>query len=134
LRELEGVGRQLKPEDEKEFENKIRPFRNQALAAVKIFKQNCDQSNENFNSRASSENEQKQQLMLSQEQILPEEIEVEQRKIQLETYETLQKDIEELHDLFSEFAQQVHVSLIFNVLCLIITLIKCFHADSRRYS
>ncbi|XP_046643546.1 syntaxin-17-like [Daphnia pulicaria] len=104
LRELEGVGCQLKPEDEKEFENKIRPYRIQALIAVKKFKQNL---NENFDSHV-SESEQKQQLMLSQEQILPEEIEVEQRKIQLETYEDLQKDIEELHDLFSEFAQQVH--------------------------
>lgn len=108
LRELEGVGCQLKPEDEKEFENKIRPYRIQALNAVKKFKQNL---NENFDSHV-SESEQKQQLMLSQEQILPEEIEVEQRKIQLETYEDLQKDIEELHNLFSEFAQQVHVSLL----------------------
>ena len=44
--------------------------------------------------------------------MLPEEIDVEQRRAQLETYENLQKDVEDLQDLFSEFSQQVHVSLL----------------------
>lgn len=110
LEELEEVARQLTPDDELQFERKIRPYKNQALDAVRVFKQNSDDSYKAFQPHI-SENDQKQQVMLLKE-VLPVEIEIEQRKAQLETYVNLQKDIEELQDLFSEFSHQVHVSKI----------------------
>lgn len=76
---------------------------------MKEFKQYSEESSDGFLIDL-PENDEKQKLVLSQAQILPEEIDVEKRKAQLESFENLQKDIEELHDLFTEFSQQVHVS------------------------
>ncbi|XP_059351620.1 syntaxin-17-like [Daphnia carinata] len=107
LLELEGVAQQLTSDDEIEFEKRVRPYKNQALNAIRILKQNADNFNEGFEPLTSEEG-QKKQLELIKETVLPEEIEVEQRKVQFETYQNLQKDIEELHDLFSEFSHQVN--------------------------
>ncbi len=110
VRELEQVGQQLTPSDENEFEKKIKPYKIQALSAVRDFKQYIEEPWKDVSLESQSEHP--QQLQLSQEQILPEEIEVEQRRAQLETYQNLQKDMEDLQDLFSDFSEQVHVSLI----------------------
>lgn len=107
LQELEGVSQHLTSDDEIEFEKKVRPYKNQALNAIRIFKQNSDNFNNVFESHTSEE-DQKKQIELIEEIVIPEEIEVEQCKAQFETYQNLQKDIEELHDLFSEFSHQVN--------------------------
>lgn len=107
LQELEGVSQHLTSDDEIEFEKKVRPYKNQALNAIRIFKQNSENFNNVFESHTSEE-DQKKQIELIEETVIPEEIEVEQCKAQFETYQNLQKDIEELHDLFSEFSHQVN--------------------------
>ncbi|KAI9564399.1 hypothetical protein GHT06_008138 [Daphnia sinensis] len=107
LQELEGVAQQLTPDDGIEFEKKVRLYKSQALNAIRVFKQNSDNFNDSVEPYMSEEN-QKKQLELIEEIFLPEEIEIEQRKAQFDTYQNLQKDIEELHDLFAEFSHQVN--------------------------
>ena len=77
------------------------------MTAINNFKLYFEEHKETSEHRL--EDEQYPSLVLEQQQILPEEIEVEQRRAQFEAMQNLQQDIDELHDLFSEFSQQVHV-------------------------
>lgn len=109
LQELEEVSEKLTDKEKKEFEDSLKPFKIQALTAIKNFKKFSVEISSKGPSCPKEENGETTQPQLLQSQIFPEEIELEERKAQLDNFETLQRDIEELHDLFSEFSQQVHV-------------------------
>ena len=64
-----------------------------------------------------------------QETLLPEEIELEQRKIQYATWQNLQQDINDLHELFAEFSQNVNVNSIAIVIYFSIIRVS-FDTDS----
>lgn len=106
---MEEVSEKLTGEDKNEFEDSFKPCKIQALTAIKSFKRFSIKISSKSSSCPKVENGGETQLQLIQAQDFPEEIEIEERKAQLANLETLQRDIEELHDLFSEFSQQVHV-------------------------
>lgn len=109
IHELEEVGQQLNYQDQKEFTEKIKPYKKLAQSAVKDFKYCSEEYSDTLPHLLEAE-ENREKINLSQALILPEEFEIETRKAHLETFENLQKDVEDLHDLFAEFSQQVHVS------------------------
>jgi len=122
IREVEEVGQHLSKQDEVEFLKLIEPHIKRALDAIKSFN-NASQvltSTQESSSHSNSEGDDeeitpplKQITLQYDEKLLEEEIEVESKKAQLETVENLQHDIEELHDLFNQFAQNVQVGLIY---------------------
>ncbi len=119
---MEEVGQHLSKQDEVEFLKLIEPHIKRALDAIKSFN-NASQvltSTQESSSHSNSEGDDeeitpplKQITLQYDEKLLEEEIEVESKKAQLETVENLQHDIEELHDLFNQFAQNVQVGLIY---------------------
>lgn len=100
-------------EDRREFEDSFKSYKNQALSAINNFKKHTSEVANPLSHI--EESEETNQLQLLQAQVLlQEEDELEERAAQLESVENLQKDIEELQELFTEFSQQVHVSY-FNI-------------------
>lgn len=117
IREVEEVGQHLSQQDEPEFLKLIEPHIKRALDAIKSFNTasqvliSTQESSSHSNFDVDEENtpQLKQIALQYDEKLLEEEIEVESKKAQLETVENLQHDIEELHDLFNQFAQNVQV-------------------------
>lgn len=115
IREVEEVGQHLSQQDEPEFLKLIEPHIKRALDAIKSFNTasqvliSTQESSSHSNFDVDEENtpQLKQIALQYDEKLLEEEIEVESKKAQLETVENLQHDIEELHDLFNQFAQNV---------------------------
>ena len=110
--EMDEVGRQLPAQEEAEFSRLVEPHLRKALEVIKSFTL-ASQVTEELSLQDAEAlrevNNQQQQLQLQKEQYAEEQLALEQRKAQLESYENLQQDIEDLHDLFSQFAQQVNV-------------------------
>lgn len=105
----------LDPEEAKEFDRKINPHKKRALDAIKkstdLF--NTINGIEEITPKIQEPEHSHGGLQLQyKEEFLPEEIEVEQRKAQLETYESIQQDISDLQELFINFSENVHVSII----------------------
>lgn len=120
IREVEEVGQHLSHQDEVEFLKLIEPHIKRALDAIKSFNkvsQVLTSAQQESSSHSNSDGDEeitpplKQITLQYNVKLLEEEIEVESKKAQLETVENLQHDIEELHDLFNQFAQNVQVGL-----------------------
>lgn len=119
IREVEEVGQQLPPKEEKEFSRSVEPHIKKASNAIRSFTVAtqasnsflCDTGSAEANDTVSSADKTTIAIQLNH-QVLPEEVEIEQRKAQLEAVENLQQDIEDLQVLFNQFAQHVQVFVI----------------------
>lgn len=109
LRELENVRSSLEAEDERTFSQKIAPTKQRVLAAIQQFYQRMQSTT---SSQISTEQIENEPCVVNQheQQLMLEQINLEDRKAELEAFENLQKDIVELNQLFVEFSKQVDVS------------------------
>jgi len=111
VREVDEVREHLTTEEAKEFDRQIKPHKRKAEDAIKRFTDICYTANgiEEITPETREPAQSHGGLQLQyKEEFLPEEIEVEQRKAQLETYENLQQDISDLQELFVNFSENVH--------------------------
>lgn len=121
IAEIDEVGNRLNPDDKKEFTNCIGPHRMKAYEAIEKFNGFVKSSIELTIKSVNHHDDDLQEMQgnsdqplgkeLMQEQLSSEELELEYRRAQMETMETLDKDIKELHELFVDFSQQVHVRI-----------------------
>ena len=130
LEEMETVRYQLNLGDQEEFDRQLSPHKKKALQAISKFETlwpaQLPQITETESEYKETPEMEKIQL---QETLLPEEIELEQRKIQYATWQNLQQDINDLHELFAEFSQNVNVNSIAIVIYFSIIRVS-FDTDS----
>ena len=118
IREIDNVGQTLALSDASEFAHKISPFKAQAVQAINKFLESSQLKNiQESSTGVHAETEDSSWEMPSHEQLsqqihyLPEEIEVEQRRAQLETVQNLQHDME----VKSVILHTINWSLFFNI-------------------
>lgn len=110
MEEIDAVREQLSPAEARDFDRIVEKDRKRALEALRVFSLNTQHVPEVDKSLEHQQEEAKQEQTFYEEEILPEEIELECRRAQLETWTNLQKDIGELHEMFVDFSQNVSVS------------------------
>lgn len=108
IREVDDVRHLLTLEEEKEFQRQIKPHQSKALDAIKKFTDNCSNTTSIEEITPEPVRPESGLRLQYKEEFLLEEIEVEQRKAQLQTYENLQQDISDLQEIFSTFSENVH--------------------------
>ena len=111
IREVDDVRHLLTLEEEKEFQRQIKPHQSKALDAIKKFTDNCSNTTSIEEITPEPVRPESGLRLQYKEEFLLEEIEVEQRKAQLQTYENLQQDISDLQEIFSTFSENVHVGV-----------------------
>jgi len=143
VREVDEVRQLLNPEEAREFDKQIKPHKKKAVDFINKFTEICNTVNgiqEITPETLETEQSHSGLRLQYKDEFLPEEIEVERRKAQLETYENLQQDISDLQELFINFSENVHVSLIFHlvhisefqlkVICIFLSYTYFFQAQS----
>ena len=110
--EMETVRSQLTAEEVREFDSQIAAHKKIAVDALRRFeavpKWGC--TDDETTSDASAMTTVSPRLLRPHScELSTEEIDLEQRKAQFETWKNLQQDIDDLHDLFAEFSHNVHV-------------------------
>lgn len=109
--EVDEVRQLLNPEEAREFDKQIKPHKKKAVDFINKFTEICNTVNgiqEITPETLETEQSHSGLRLQYKDEFLPEEIEVERRKAQLETYENLQQDISDLQELFINFSENVH--------------------------